>query len=264
MALGLMPALSLQVSAAGEFPSDVNFNSLTDGNFYEVPSIIGDWKFDVYNSGGNELQNSNPSEDIPFFWIRQLSGTESLFVASNEGGYLQVDSIAGEFKLNSFTVQNQYNSDDTYYSDGFNIIGYKDGSAVPGAAQYVPAAYDAVVPVTFAGSVWGDIDQFRIVSLKGTAPCDSFYFKFDDLDAGAPVIDNTPPELSGCTPSVGATGVAIDTQLSLIFSESVTATAGNLYIKKTSDDSTVRTIAANSPQVSVSGGGCNNKFWLQP
>ena len=70
----------------------------------------------------------------------------------------------------------------------------------------------------------------------------------------APTSDTTAPTLSSSVPADGATGIAINTNIVLNFSESVTAqSAKNIVIYKTSDDSTVETISVTSGQVTGSG-----------
>jgi surface protein len=64
---------------------------------------------------------------------------------------------------------------------------------------------------------------------------------------------NSVPTLSSSTPADNATGVAVDSNIVLNFSESVDAETGNITIKKTSDNSTVETIDVTGSQVSGSG-----------
>ena len=61
------------------------------------------------------------------------------------------------------------------------------------------------------------------------------------------------PTLSSSVPADNATGVDIDANIVLNFSESVDAESGNITIKKTSDNSTVETIDVTSGQVTGSG-----------
>ena len=61
------------------------------------------------------------------------------------------------------------------------------------------------------------------------------------------------PTLSSSVPADNATGVAIDANIVLNFSESVDAESGNITIKKTSDNSTIETIDVTSDQVTGSG-----------
>ena len=65
--------------------------------------------------------------------------------------------------------------------------------------------------------------------------------------------DTTAPTLSSSVPADGATGVAINANLVLNFSETVIAQSGkNIVIKKSSDDSVVETISVTSGQVTGS------------
>ncbi len=64
-------------------------------------------------------------------------------------------------------------------------------------------------------------------------------------------VDNKAPRLSQVAPADDATGVAVDANLVLTFSEVVVANTGNISIKKESGDSVVETIAVGS----VSGSG---------
>jgi len=61
------------------------------------------------------------------------------------------------------------------------------------------------------------------------------------------------PTLSSSVPADNATGVAIDANIVLNFSESVDAESGNITIKKTSDNSTVETIDVTGSKVTGSG-----------
>jgi len=65
--------------------------------------------------------------------------------------------------------------------------------------------------------------------------------------------DVTSPTLSSSTPSNNATGVSVDSNIVLNFSESVDAETGNITIKKKSDDSTFETISVTSLKVTGSG-----------
>ena len=65
--------------------------------------------------------------------------------------------------------------------------------------------------------------------------------------------DSTAPTLSSSTPADNATGVAIDANIVLNFSESVDAGSGNITIKKTSDNSTIETIDVTGSKVTGSG-----------
>ena len=66
--------------------------------------------------------------------------------------------------------------------------------------------------------------------------------------------DTTPPTLSTSTPADNATGVSVNTNIVLNFSEDVTAVAGkNISVKLSSGNALVETVGATSPQVTISG-----------
>ena len=64
---------------------------------------------------------------------------------------------------------------------------------------------------------------------------------------------NTTPTLSSSTPADGATGVAVDANIVLTFSEAVDVESGNITLKKSSDDSTVETIDVTGSKVTGTG-----------
>ena len=66
--------------------------------------------------------------------------------------------------------------------------------------------------------------------------------------------DTTAPTLSSSEPNDNATGVAVNANIVLTFSEAVDVESGNITIKKTSDDSTIETIDVTGAKVSGSGG----------
>lgn len=61
------------------------------------------------------------------------------------------------------------------------------------------------------------------------------------------------PAINTLSPADNATNVTVSSNLVITFSQSVTAGSGNIVIKKTSDDSIVETIAANSSLVTGTG-----------
>ena len=65
--------------------------------------------------------------------------------------------------------------------------------------------------------------------------------------------DIADPTLTSSSPADNATAVAVDANIVLNFSEAVARQSGNITIKKTSDNSTVETIAVTSAQVTGTG-----------
>ncbi len=66
-------------------------------------------------------------------------------------------------------------------------------------------------------------------------------------------IDNTAPTVNALSPENNASSVGVTDNLAITFSENVVVGTGNITIKKTTDDSTVETIAVTSGK--VTGGG---------
>ena len=67
------------------------------------------------------------------------------------------------------------------------------------------------------------------------------------------VVDYVNPVLSSSSPADGATGIAVDANIVLIFNEAVDVDCGNIVIRKTSDDSIVETIDVTGSNVTGTG-----------
>jgi hypothetical protein len=76
----------------------------------------------------------------------------------------------------------------------------------------------------------------------------------NDNDNGDDDVDTTTPVALAYTPADNSSGAAAGTNLTVTFSENITAAAGKyIFVKKSSNNSTAATIAAISSQISVSG-----------
>ena len=73
------------------------------------------------------------------------------------------------------------------------------------------------------------------------------------LSTGFNLVDYNAPTLSSSSPADGATGVAVDANIVLTFSEAVDVESGNISIKKSSDDSTIETIDVTGSKVTGTG-----------
>jgi hypothetical protein len=69
----------------------------------------------------------------------------------------------------------------------------------------------------------------------------------------ASAADTTPPSVTAFNPADNSTGVALDANLVVTFSEDVVKGSGNILVRRTTDDSVVHTIDVASGIVSVSG-----------
>ena len=97
------------------------------------------------------------------------------------------------------------------------------------------------------------IDNSSVTSLGHAAK----FFITDDISSGANTIKhyfiNADPTLSSCSPADGATGVGLNDNIMLTFSEIVDAESGNVVIKKSSDDSVFESIDITGSKVSGTG-----------
>lgn len=112
------------------------------------------------------------------------------------------------------------------------------------------------------GSPGEDCAQFYISSsLWNDLPCTGNNLTGYIVEFGAPgdmptvtaknisITTVANPTLSSLSPTDNATGVAVDTDLVIEFSKTVVTDSGDILIKKTSDDTTIDTIAVTSDQV---------------
>ena len=93
-------------------------------------------------------------------------------------------------------------------------------------------------------STSGNCYQFRytIEDMAGN----SMTYTSDDTTK----VDTVAPTAPTFSPLDNATGVAVDTNLTLTFSENMKAGVGDILVKKSSDDSTLATIPADDAQIS--------------
>ena len=91
-------------------------------------------------------------------------------------------------------------------------------------------------------------------SSEGTATISATLNSVTVTDTATVLFTNPPPTLSSSTPSDNATGVSTTANIVLTFSEIVDVESGNIIIKKTSDNSTIETIAVTDA-TKVSGSG---------
>ena len=73
------------------------------------------------------------------------------------------------------------------------------------------------------------------------------------INDGGTVTDSSAPTLSSSSPADGATSVAVDANIVLTFSEKIYVKTGNITLKKSSDDSTVETIAVTDSKITGTG-----------
>ena len=97
--------------------------------------------------------------------------------------------------------------------------------------------------------------EVNILANKITAPViDKSYAGISSTTALSFTSQDTGnPYLTSTTPAHQATGIAVNTNIVLNFSENVDVESGNITIKKTSDDTSVETIDVTGNTVTGSG-----------
>ncbi|SVB31429.1 uncharacterized protein METZ01_LOCUS184283, partial [marine metagenome] len=101
-----------------------------------------------------------------------------------------------------------------------------------------------------------DIDGDFTISSSGTWDTSNLcMYVAGTTTTGSGTLTNAAPTLSSTlsSPADGATGVSATANIVLTFSEAVDVESGNIVIKKTSDDSTVETIAVTDSKITGTG-----------
>ncbi|OHB81418.1 MAG: hypothetical protein A2V98_17145 [Planctomycetes bacterium RBG_16_64_12] len=137
----------------------------------------------------------------------------------------------------------------------FNINGTTGGTDGTAAGSF---SYFSN-PLLVGNTLTGTIDELRISnSIRSDAWIKFEYYNVGQADheigfAAEEQQDTTNPSVSTLSPAANATGVSTTANLVITFDEAVDKQSGNITIKKSSDNSTVETIAVTSGQ--VTGGG---------
>ena len=226
---------------------------------------------DITRMDIGDISNGEPraidfnSDGTKFFVINQNSGkvqsytlTTAFDVSSNGG--VQNTSLA----LTSYESKSrglQFNSDGTVLyiagSNGDEInkltlsTAYDISSSSLDNTQSATTYDVSAQSENLRGFVF--IDNSSVTSLGHAAK----FFITDDISSGANTVKhyfiNADPTLSSCSPADGATGVGLNDNIALTFSEIVDVESGNVVIKKSSDDSVFESIDITGSKVSGTG-----------
>jgi len=217
---------TLDVSSEDSIPTDISFND--DGS-----------KLFVNGFDGNTV-------------IVYPLSTDYSLAASSVG-------TPAEFDLPSQTPKNK---DIIFNNDGTKMyISSADSSNDHISVYSVPTAFDLSAGFSHLGNFsvqsqnsqpWGIEfnDDGTKLFMVGFA---SEQYVYEYSLSTAFDLGFTDPTLSSSVPADNATGVAVDANIVLNFSENVDRESGNITIKKTSDNSTVETISITSNQVTGTG-----------
>lgn len=209
--------------------------------FYRFGDFDGDRDIDIlfadFNVTGHYLVNNNNTS------YSDLSGGAFPFPVFQFPGR----SIAGDFDSDG-------DADLLYQSAG-------DGSAW-GYVRSDGATLATIVTAGLPGTPFSGITQTNFAEGSGTVAVPEDYDGDSDVDVwlfsgssqGTYLRQNeNPPLLSSLTPADNATGIALATNLTIVFTETVVKGTGNIYIVRTSDNVVVSTIAVGDAAVTGSG-----------
>jgi hypothetical protein len=239
-----------------------------------VAYTFGDSQYNIYTGQVTNLsslfQNTAFNEDIEYWEVANVTTFQSMFQfngtfrqdLSNWKVTNKTTSIRGMFNHSGAADQNLSGWDVSQVTDFFAAFA-SDHS------KWSPANYDATL------NAWAQRDyppmldsngdprmryvpSYSYFTSEGTAARDAlidkgFVFQNDDVTT-----DVTPPELASTTPTNGATGVGIDTDITLTFTESVSRLGANrpngniVELVRSSDDQIIETFSTNSRVVSTS------------
>ena len=121
------------------------------------------------------------------------------------------------------------------------------------------ANYDALLIAWDALELQDDVSfdapssEYTASSVASTARASIISTDSWTISDGGTVTDSSAPTLSSSSPADGATSVAVDANIVLTFSEKIYVKTGNITLKKSSDDSTVETIAVTDSKITGTG-----------
>ena len=181
------------------------------------------WDIDSGKSGGNSSNRTNGYENKPKNLQFNSDGTV-IYIAGENGDDINKLTLSTAYDTSSSSL------DVTQTATTFDVSAQSDN---------------------MRGFVF--IDNSSVTSLGHAAK----FFITDDIGGGANTIKhyfiNADPTLSSCSPADGATGVGLNDNIMLTFSEIVDAESGNVVIKKSSDDSVFESIDITGSKVSGTG-----------
>ena len=256
-----------------EFNSDGTKMFIIDNKDDRVEEYTLSTAWDTTDITHNGIYNI-PTEDEPRGIDFNSDGTK-LFVIGKETDRVRSWTLATAFDIDSGkSGGNSSDRTNGYENHSKNLQFNSDGTVIYIAGPdddeinklTLSTAYDtssssldtSQTATTYDVSAQSDemmgfvfIDNSSVTSLGHAA---KFFITDDD---GANTIKhyfiNADPTLSSCSPADGATGVGLNDNIVLTFSEIVDAESGNVVIKKSSDDSVFESIDITGSKVSGTG-----------
>ena len=224
-------------------PEDNGVDSGTNGSNFNWTSINASSKKTFAGEGSYSVFDNN------------VSGGSAKWCCDNPTQWIYVQ-LSQSYVLSHFTITSG-NDVAGRDPDIWKIQGSNDGSNWTDIYSYSNngnspfGARLQVIKYTGAGDDFATPDSYSYFRYYVTSTVSGGH-QINELEFFGDA-DSTAPTLSSSTPADNATGVAVDANIVLNFSESVDAESGNITIKKTSDNSTIETIDVTSGQVTGSG-----------
>ncbi|MEJ8842603.1 Ig-like domain-containing protein [Lacibacter sp. H375] len=181
------------------------------------------------------------------------------------GTTLRADKLSFQYSLNATSLANGTWTDATALDFSTpnisSVIGAKDGNAIENKTEVVYTIRGLSIP---AGAVflirWNDFNASG--SDDGLA--------VDDFSIEANPVDLIPPTVTTLVPANGTTNTPVNLSASVTFNEDVMKGNGTIVLKKTSDNSIVRTIniadailAARTLSVTLNNLQVNTQYYLE-
>ena len=202
------------------------FKDLT-GNYYAGISSTTALSFTTLDSTNPSLSSSSPAHldtDVAVDTNIVLNFSEAVDV---ESGNITIKKTSDDSTLETIDV-----TENKVTGTGTNQITINPSNTFSSSTEYY-VLIDATAFDDSAGNSYAGISSTTALS-------------FTSQDTGNPYLTST-------TPAHQATGIAVNTNIVLNFSENVDVESGNITIKKTSDDTSVETIDVTGNTVTGSG-----------
>ena len=202
------------------------FKDLT-GNYYAGISSTTALSFTTLDSTNPSLSSSSPAHldtDVAVDTNIVLNFSEAVDV---ESGNITIKKTSDDSTLETIDV-----TENKVTGTGTNQITINPSNTFSSSTEYY-VLIDATAFDDAAGNSYAGISSTTALS-------------FTSQDTGNPYLTST-------TPAHQATGIAVNTNIVLNFSENVDVESGNITIKKTSDDTSVETIDVTGNTVTGSG-----------
>jgi methionine-rich copper-binding protein CopC len=245
----------------------INNSALDDSNvdalitLKENNSSGADIAFNATINGGKTVITINPDSNLSSTQVVYVAIGATVEDAANNAinaanvSFTTADVSAPTMTITSAEVSDGASSNDSTLAMTFTsseatsnfVVG--DISVSGGALSSFNATSTTVYTATFTPSG----DGAKTIDVAGGAFTDSSSNNNSAATQFNWTYDATSPTLSSSTPADDAPGVAVDANIVLTFSKAVDVQSGNIVIKKSSDDSTVETIAVTGSKVTGTG-----------